>query len=254
LVDADAAVFAARLETASALAQKDRAMTSPHALTRRLAILALAAAALMTTAADAPYRYKPAEGDMTLGKATAPVTVIEYASVACPHCADWDMENFAAFKSKYIDTGRVRFVFREFLTADPQLAGAGFITARCASPDKYFDVVHDIMRQQADIYKGRELRGPLLAIAKRAGLTEEAWTACLNNDAMIAALNARSDRNAALDNVDSTPTFVVNGVKLGEDHSLPDPGKGDRERRSDSQTHRRHAGRQNRGARRQGCA
>jgi protein-disulfide isomerase len=113
-------------------------------------------------------------------------------------------------------------VFREFLTADPQLAGAGFITARCAPPDKYFDVVHDIMRQQADIYKGRELRGPLLAIAKRAGLTEEAWTACLSNDAMIDALNARSDRNATLDNVDSTPTFVINGVKLGgEDNSLP---------------------------------
>jgi len=196
-------------------------MISRHALTRRLAIVAFAAAALLTTAADAPYRYRPAEGDMTLGKADAPVTVIEYASVACPHCAAWDIENFPTFKSKYIDTGKVQFVFREFLTADPQLAGAGFITARCAPPSKYFDVVHDIMRQQADIYKGRELRGPLLAIAKRAGLTEEAWTACLSNDAMIDALNARSDRNATLDNVDSTPTFVVNGVKLSEDNSLP---------------------------------
>jgi protein-disulfide isomerase len=195
-------------------------MTSPNALTRRLAILVFAAAALMTTAADTPYRYKPAEGDMTLGKADAPVTVIEYASVACPHCATWDNEVFTAFKSKYIDTGKVRFVFREMLTADPQLAGAGFITARCAAPEKYFDVVHAIMRQQADIYKGRELRGPLLAIAKNAGLTEEAWTACLGNDAMIDALNARSDRNAALDSIEGTPTFVVNGVKVAGDVSL----------------------------------
>jgi protein-disulfide isomerase len=195
-------------------------MTLASAITRRLAVVALAAATLMTTAADAPYRYTPAEGDMTLGKADAPVTVIEYASVACPHCATWDNEVFPAFKAKYIDTGKVRFVFRELLTADPQLAGAGFITARCAPPARYFDVVHDIMRQQADIYKGRELRGPLLEIAKRAGLTEEAWTACLGNDAMIEALNARSDRNGALDDVNSTPTFVINGVKLQGGHDL----------------------------------
>ena len=157
---------------------------------------------------------------MTLGKVGAPVTVIEYASVACPHCATWDNENFEAFKFGYIDTGKVRFVFRELLTSDPQLAGAGFITARCAAPDKYFDVVHDIMRQQADIYKGRDLRGPLSAIAKKVGLTEDAWMACLGNDAMIDALNTRSDRNAGLDGVDSTPTFVVNGVKLAGDNSL----------------------------------
>jgi protein-disulfide isomerase len=195
-------------------------MTVAPALTRRLAVVAFAAAALMTTAADAPYRYQPSEGDMSMGKADAPVTVIEYASVACPHCATWDNEVFPEFKAKYIDTGKVRFVFRELLTADPQLAGAGFITARCAPPARYFDVVHDIMHQQADIYKGRELRGPLLEIAKRAGLTEEAWNACLANDAMIEALNARSDRNATLDDVNSTPTFVINGVKLTGEHDL----------------------------------
>src|SRR4051812_17923156 len=110
-----------------------------------LAPVALIAIALTAAApAPAPYHYVAAQDDKALGKVGAPVTVIEYGSVACPHCAAWDRDVFPAFKAKFIDTGRIRYVFREMLTGDPNLAAAGFVTARCAPPAKYFDVVHAI--------------------------------------------------------------------------------------------------------------
>jgi protein-disulfide isomerase len=192
--------------------------------TRRWTTLALTAL-LITAAAPTPYRYAPARDDKAIGQATAPVTVIEYGSVACPHCADWDNEVFPAFKKKYVDTGKVRFVFRELLTGNPQLAAAGFVTARCVAPAHYFDVVHDIMRQQADIYRGGQLLPPLVAIAGRYGVTEAGLNACLDDQKNIDAVSARSNLNAALDNIDSTPAFVINGVKLEGGHSLAELDK-----------------------------
>jgi protein-disulfide isomerase len=181
----------------------------------------IAAIAMLTTAAaPTPYHYVPAKDDRSVGRVGAPVTVIEYGSVACPHCAAWDKEVFPAFKAKYIDTGRVRYVFREMLTGDPNLAAAGFVTARCAPPAKYFDVVHAIMAQQDDIYRGRQLKPPLVAIAKSVGLSEEALDACLNDQKAVEATSARSDANAAIDGVDGTPAFIVNGKKLNGEQSL----------------------------------
>ncbi|MDB5453575.1 MAG: disulfide bond formation protein DsbA [Caulobacteraceae bacterium] len=187
--------------------------------TRRWATLALTVV-LITAAAPAPYRYAPARDDKTIGRVTAPVTVIEYGSVACPHCADWDNDVFPAFKKKYIDTGKVRFVFRELLTGNPQLAAAGFVTARCVAPNHYFDVVHDIMRQQADIYRGGQLLPPLVAIAGKYGVNEAGLNTCLDDQKNLDAVSARSNLNAGLDNIDSTPSFVINGVKLEGGHSL----------------------------------
>ncbi|HET9159866.1 MAG TPA: DsbA family protein [Caulobacteraceae bacterium] len=187
----------------------------------RIPSLALIAAAVLAcAAAPAPYRYVPAHDDKSIGSPSAPVTVIEYGSVACPHCAAWDRDVFPAFKKKYIDTGKVRFVFREMLTGDPSLAAAGFVTARCAPPNKYFDVVHAIMRQQDEIYRGRQIRPPLIAIAKGVGLSEEKLTACLNDPHNLTAANTRSDLNAAMDSVDGTPAFVVNGIKLDGEQTL----------------------------------
>jgi protein-disulfide isomerase len=184
------------------------------------ALIGLSAIAASVAAADAPYRYVPAHDDKSLGKVGAPVTVIEYGSVACPHCAAWDMEVFPAFKKKYIDTGKVRFVFREMLTGDPNLAAAGFVTARCAPPARYFDVVHAIMAQQERIYRSGQLRAPLVVIAKGVGLSEEALDKCLNDPKASDIVSARSDLNAAMEGVDSTPTFIVNGVKLVGEQSL----------------------------------
>ena len=79
-----------------------------------------------------------------------PVTVVEYASVTCPHCALWQKNTWPAFKAKYVDTNKVRYVFRELPTGPVNVAVAGFMIARCAGEDKYFDVVHNIMASQGE--------------------------------------------------------------------------------------------------------
>lgn len=157
---------------------------------------------------------------MVLGDPRAPVTLVEYASVGCPHCAVWAMTVFPAFKAKYIDSGRVRFVFREMLTGQPTLAAAGFLTARCAGPANYFSVVDQIFRAQEDILRSGDADPFLSRIAIGAGLTQQQFAACLNDPAGQAALQARSDRNAQDNGVTGTPTFVIGERKLIGEQSL----------------------------------
>ena len=102
-------------------------------------------------------------GDVMIGSDKAPVTVIEYASMTCPHCAHFSETTFPELKKRYIDTGKVRFLFREFPL--DQLAAAGFVLARCAGPDKYFPLIETLFAQQHDWVVQRPLQ-PLLAIAK----------------------------------------------------------------------------------------
>ncbi|HEY5071713.1 MAG TPA: DsbA family protein [Caulobacteraceae bacterium] len=173
----------------------------------------------MLFAADA----RPASSsgdDMVLGHPTAPVTVIEYASVGCPHCAVWANAVFPAFRARYIDTGRVRFVFREMLTGQPTLAAAGFLTARCAGPAKYFEVVEQIFRSQEEMLREGDAYGPLLRIAGAAGVTKDRFDACMKDKAALVALQARSDRNSRANSIAGTPTFVVNGQRLVGEQSL----------------------------------
>src|SRR4051812_5990791 len=99
-------------------------------------VLALAAALTLGVCGAGAAFAAAANDDMVMGKANAPITVIEYASVGCPHCADWNKEVFPAFKAKYIDTGQVRYIAREILAGDPNLAAAGFLIARCAGKDR----------------------------------------------------------------------------------------------------------------------
>jgi protein-disulfide isomerase len=161
--------------------------------------------------------------DKTLGNPAAMVTVIEYASVACPHCAKFNNEVFPAFKAKYIDTNKIHYVFREMLVgseAETSTAAAGFLMARCAGKDKYFSVVDAIFHAQADMFASGDVRGSLLRIAQSAGLTEAQFNACINDDAALKALNDRVQNYVNKDGVDSTPTFVVNGKRLVGDQTL----------------------------------
>lgn len=170
--------------------------------------------ALMVLAMGAAAPAKPAaRDDMALGPAKAKVTVVEYASVGCPHCAAWAAEVFPQFKKTYIDTGKVRFVYREMITGNPTLAGAGFLMARCAGPAKYFQVVDGVYRAQAEILQAGDAYAPLVRVAKEAGMTEDQFNACLKDQAQIDALQAREKR-AEDDGVTGTPTFIVNGKKL----------------------------------------
>ena len=150
---------------------------------------------------------------MALGSARAPVTVVEYASVGCPHCAHWAEEVFPQFKKRYVDTGKVRFVLREMLTGDVALASAGFVTARCAGPAKYFQVVDAVFRAQGEVERQGAAYDVLAGIARDAGLTDAQIKACIADQKAIEAVNARSDRAAAA-GINSTPTFVVNGKTL----------------------------------------
>lgn len=158
---------------------------------------------------------KVSSEDMTLGNPDSKVTVIEYASAACSHCARWNEEVWPSFKAKYVDTGRVHYVFKEFLTPPVELASAAFLTARCAGDDKYFSVVDAVFRAQPVIFQTGDYRGELLKIANSAGMSEEQFTACVRDDDALKALNARIE-NAVKDDITGTPTFIVNGKKVGE--------------------------------------
>lgn len=150
------------------------------------------------------------EGEMSQGAADAPVTVVEYASVTCGHCANWHATVYPEFKRRFIDTGRVRFVFRELPTAPATVSIAGFLMARCAGPDHYFDVVDDLMTEQRAVIGNP--RALLVAIGARHGLTEAEFDACMTDEAAYNAMQARIDA-ALASGVNGTPTFFVNGTQ-----------------------------------------
>ncbi|MGV3580167.1 thioredoxin domain-containing protein [Brevundimonas sp.] len=190
-------------------------------MSRRAAVTGAALAAMATLAAcsGSGGASAPAEGDMALGAPEgAKVTVVEYASVTCSHCAAWQEQVYPEFKAKYLDTNQVRYVFREFPTAPEAVAVAGFLVARCAGPDKYFPVVHEIMASQNEIFGGTPPRNVLLRIANGAGLSEEQFQACVTDADAIKAMDARI--KSALDaGVNSTPYFLVNGEHV-QDSSI----------------------------------
>ena len=152
--------------------------------------------------------------DMTLGNPNAKVTVIEYASASCSHCAKWNEEVWPTFKTKYVDTGRVHYVFREFLTPPIELASAAFLTARCAGKDKYFSVVDAVFRAQPVMYRTGDYRGELLRIANSAGMSEQEFNQCIRDEEALKALNDRVEKAVREDDISGTPTFVVNGKKV----------------------------------------
>jgi protein-disulfide isomerase len=191
-------------------------------ITRRtLVALALALPSARAAFAAAFDVAAPQADDMALGSPMARVTVIEYASAGCPHCANWANDVFPAFKARYIDTGKARFVLREVITGQPTVATAGFMLARCAPAEKYFDVVDRVFARQADIFEGKVSAGDALgAVANSVGMSDEAFEACLTDQANLDAVNARSERHATQDGVDTTPTFFVGAKRLDGEQTL----------------------------------
>ena len=153
--------------------------------------------------------------DMDLGNASAKVTVVEYASVGCPVCAKWQKEVYPDFKAKYIDTGKVHYVFREMLVGQgPEIAVAasGFLLARCAGKDKYFAVTDAIFKDQQQAFEAP--RETLLDVAKSVGMTEDQFNKCTTDEKAIQALDDRVEHHNRDDKVNSTPTFVINGKQM----------------------------------------
>ena len=157
------------------------------------------------------------DGDIVLGSDKAPVTIIEYASMTCPHCAHFSETTFPELQKRYIDTGKVRFIFREFpLDA---LAAAGFMLARCAGNDKFMPVIETLFAKQREWMVEKPIE-PLRAIAKQFGFTQETFDACLANQKVLDGIQEVRDRASEKLGVDSTPTFFVNGRKLSGDQSI----------------------------------
>ncbi|GAA0191038.1 protein-disulfide isomerase [Brevundimonas nasdae] len=193
-------------------------------MSRRAAITG-AAMATMALAACGGGAKGAAEGDMAQGAAEgAKVTVVEYASVTCPHCAIWQENTYPAFKAKYVDTGKVRYIFRELPTPPVDAATAGFLVARCAGPDKYFDVVHQLMKTQQEMITTSP-REWLLRTAQAAGLSEEQFNQCVTDKNAVAAMEKRVQA-ARAQGVTGTPAFYVNDTQVispgGEGASLAD--------------------------------
>ena len=159
-----------------------------------------------------------------MGDPRAKVSVVEYASVACPHCARFDAQVFPALKARYIDTGKVRFALREMLVGDRgmvEVAATGFLLARCAGRKRYFDVVEALYRAQPEIFSTGDLKGVLTRIAAANGISEPQMEACVGDKASLQALDDRL-KLAEADKIEGTPTFLVNGKKLDEHGHDPD--------------------------------
>lgn len=193
-------------------------------LSRRLLLVAAAGASLALAGCSKGGGGAAASAeDMTLGDPNAKVKVVEYASVTCSHCAAFNETTFPAFKAKYIDTGKVHYTFKEFLTPPEQVAAAGFLIARCAGKDKYFTVVDALFRSQQEMFQSGDMRGGLLRVAQSAGMTEQQFNACVQDEKALTALNTRVEKAIRQDGISATPTFVVNGKKIKEgDITLPE--------------------------------
>jgi protein-disulfide isomerase len=174
-------------------------------------------------------------GEMILGDEKAPVTIIEYASMTCPHCAHFHETVYPDLKKRYIDTGKVRFIFREFPL--DQLAAAGFMVARCSSQDvksalpglevakvsaqRYYAMIETLFAQQKTWVVQRPLQ-PLLNIGKQAGLTETTFNECLKNQQVLDGIEDVRTRGAQKLGVNSTPTFFINGKKFSGGMTIED--------------------------------
>lgn len=152
--------------------------------------------------------------EMQLGPDDAPVTVVEYASATCGHCANFHNRTWPAIKEKYVDTGKVRFVFREF-PLDPLSTGA-FMLARCAD-DNYFPMIDVLFKQQTTWARAEKPSAELYRIAQLAGFTQESFEACLTNDDLMNDVIGVQRRASEEFEVRSTPTFFVNGDKFTGD-------------------------------------
>ena len=176
-------------------------------------IAVIAGTAAVTTLPSRPAMAQAAyaEGDMVLGSADAPVTIIEYASMTCPHCATFHVETFKDFKAKYIESGKVRFIFREF--PFDQFALQGSMLARCSGADRYFTMLDLLFRQQNKWAKSENPTQALGQIARFSGMSQETFDRCIGNETLMNQILKTRMTAHQEQGVGSTPTFIVNDDK-----------------------------------------
>ncbi len=185
------------------------------------AALLLAAACTPAGGAQKLGKFEDAS-DLAIGSAKAPLTLVEYASVTCVHCREFHDQVYEQLKTNYIDTGKVRFVFREMLTAPPEVAAAGFQLARCggATPEQYLNRVGVLFDQQTAVFQALQqgqARQVLLQVARASGLSEEQFQACITDEKGYERIRETAEQADRRYKVTGTPTLVLNGKKLEPD-------------------------------------
>lgn len=156
--------------------------------------------------------------DMIDGDPNAPVTLIEYASLTCPHCATFNADIIPGIKEKYVATGKLKIVFREFPTAPAQYALIGSVLARCAAEKKgqaaYFVLNDALFRTQRNWIGGPNAKAELVKIIGQAGMDEAALDACIARKDLIAIINKNAESGQETYGVTGTPSFILNGAKM----------------------------------------
>jgi protein-disulfide isomerase len=158
---------------------------------------------------------------MALGSADAPNTIVEYASMTCPHCAQFETVVFPELKTKYIDTGKVRFIFREFPLDG--LAARASLLARCAGPDRYFPMIEALFQTQQNwVVQGPEAMEKLLQFARQAGFSKESFDKCMADKELFNKIVEIRTTGYEKFGIDSTPSFFINGKRMSGEHALKD--------------------------------
>ncbi|AMM85435.1 DsbA family protein [Martelella sp. AD-3] len=156
--------------------------------------------------------------EIAMGEEDAPVKIIEYLSMTCPHCANYQENTFPAIKENYIDTGKVYYIFREF-PFDPR-AMAAFMLARCAPNGKYVPFMDMMLSQLRTWATAEDGSAAMLQMAKLAGFTQESFQACLTDQKLLDEINSVRERGAEEFGISATPTFLINGKKYSGDMSV----------------------------------
>lgn len=151
-------------------------------------------------------------GERALGPEDAKVVIVEYASMTCGHCANFHKNTFSKIKEKYIDSNKIRFVFREFPLDN--VASAAFMLARCAPEDKYFEIIDLMFEQQRTWAFTNNPLQSMMDFSKQIGFTQKSFEACLTNQELLDGVRWVADRGSKKFNVRATPTLFLNGKRL----------------------------------------
>jgi len=195
--------------TFKAKALKILTHAAPFALAALLVMPGLVAP---TSARAAMASVQDALSEMSIGSPDAPVTLHEYSSLTCGHCANFHTKTLPDIKKNYVDTGKVRIVFHDFPLDN--LAFAAAMIARCAGPKRHFELFDRLYHAQDNWARSEKPRAALVAIARFSGLSVEDVDQCLNSDELAKGIQSTSQNAQDLYSISSTPTFILNGKKI----------------------------------------
>lgn len=153
--------------------------------------------------------HEPVLGDVVLGDADAPVTIIEYASLTCPHCSSFHINTWPQVKEAYVDTGKVKFILREVYFDKEGLWAS--MTARCGGEKGYYPMMDTFLKQQREWTRSDNIGEAIQQIGRRAGLSNDQLSACLADREYAKTLLEAYQTNAAADEIRSTPSFIIDG-------------------------------------------